>query len=1028
MSLSEFSIKNSVFAWMLMLGLIFFGAISFRSLGISEMPDVDFPVVNVQVTYEGAAPEVMEMDVVDLIEDAVMSVEGIKTLSSTSQQGSANITIEFNLDRNIDFSLQEVQTKIAQVQKNLPHEIDPPIVTKTNPEDQPILWLGLSAEKADLRELIEYARDHLKDKLQTVNGVGEILLSGYVDLNLRIWIDPDQLKKQELTVEDVLEAIRREHIEIPAGRIETSSTEINLRAMGEAKTPEELGHIQIRKRGGAPIYKPIELREVARIVPGLADVRRISRTQGNLALGLGIKKQRGSNAVAIAQAVKLKMAEIEKTLPPGYKLGITFDTTRFIEQSTDQMKHHLALAALLTAVVCLFFLGSWASTFNILLAIPTSIVGCFTLILFFGFTLNTFTLLALILSIGIVVDDAIMVLENIIRHKEMGKTALQAAREGAKEISSAAIATTLAIIAIFIPVIFMKGIIGKFFFQFGIVLSATVILSLIEALTITPMRTSRMLRGDIHESRFERMINFYFSRVASVYKSAIALCLRFRWLVLILSLVLFVSSFWFLTQVKKEFVPAQDQSSFLVRFQTPLGSSIQFTDEKIKEAEKIIAAEPSLNRYFSAVGGFTGGDVNTAIAFVTLKELPDRPLSPATHKHITQIEVMNDLREKLLKIPDLRVVMQDLSTRGFTAQRGFPVEFSVRGPEWDELAKISEQLREKMKSDPYFKDVDSDYQLGQPEIQIFPLRDAAALRGVSMQDLGTTINALMGGVREGKFTEKGRRNDIRLRLEESSRLKGDQIKNLLVRNQQGELVSLGDIVRIEEHKTLKSITRKDRERAISLFSNVGQGKSQEEALKEVEKIAKEILPPNYRIVLSGSAETFKESFNSLFFALWMGVVVAYMILASQYNSFIHPFLVLLALPFSLSGAWIALYFSGQSLNLYSFIGLILLMGIAKKNSIMLVDFTNHKRAEGRSTREALLEACPQRLRPILMTSFATVAAAIPSALSRGAGYETRMPMAVILIGGIFLSTWMTLFVIPCAYEIFSKMELKKEKF
>jgi len=335
MSISNFSIKNSVFAWMLMLGLILFGAISFRSLGISEMPDVDFPIVNVQISYEGASPEVMEMDVVDVIEDSVMSVEGIRSLSSSSQQGNANITIEFNLNRNIDVALQEIQTKIAQVQKILPREIDPPIVTKNNPEDQPILWLGLSSEKADLRELIEYARDHLKDKLQTVDGVGEILLSGYVDLNLRIWIDSEKLKKNELTIKDVLDALKREHIEVPAGRLEVGSVEINLRAMGEAKTAEELAKIEIRKRGGSPIFKPILLSEVARIVPGLADVRRISRTQGHLALGLGIKKQRGSNAVAIAQAVKKKMLEIEKTLPEAYHLGINFDTTRFIEQSTS---------------------------------------------------------------------------------------------------------------------------------------------------------------------------------------------------------------------------------------------------------------------------------------------------------------------------------------------------------------------------------------------------------------------------------------------------------------------------------------------------------------------------------------------------------------------------------------------------------------------------------------------------------------------------------------------------------------------
>lgn len=1026
MSLSDISIKNPVFAWMLMAGLILFGAISFSRMGISEMPDVDFPVVNISVTYEGAAPEIMESDVVDIIEDAVLSIQGIRNITSSSKQEEANITIEFELNRNIDVALQEVQTKIAQAQARLPKEIDPPIVTKTNPEDQPIMWISLSGEKP-LRELMEYARDHLKDKMQTVSGVGEVLLSGFVEPNLRIWIDPEKLDAWELTVQDVVEAIQREHNEIPAGRIETKEKEINLRSMGEVFSPEAFEKIAITRRGSAPIYKPLFIKDVARVEAGLDDIRRISRVNGKPAVGLGIKKQRGSNAVAVAEGVKKKMDEVRPTLPEGFSIQVNFDSTRFIEETNHEMRFDLILSALLTAVVCLAFLASWSSTFNVLLAIPTSIVGAFTFLLFFGFTVNTFTMLGLILAIGIVVDDAIMILENIVRHQEMGKTPLTAARDGAREITSAAIAATLAIIAIFIPVVFMKGIIGKFFFQFGITMSVAVGLSLLEALTLTPMRLSYLQVAHSKPNRFTQMVDSSFNWLMNGYSSILKFCLRFRWSVILVALAVFASSFYVLPKVKKEFVPAQDQSMFLIRLESPLGSSIAYTDGLMKQAEALIAGNPEVVRYFAAVGGFGGGEVNTGIVFVTLLPPKKRPIDPELGRRLTQQDLMARVRNEVKTIPQLKVFIQDLSTRGFTAQRGFPIEFTVRGPDWNTLVESSDKMIAAMKKSPSFIDVDTDYRYGQPEIQIVPRREEAQKRQVSVEEIGKVINAMVGGLKTGKFTESGHRNDIRVRLEESERQSGKDIEKLYVRNQRGELVKLNEVVEVKPRETLKSITRKDRERAIGIFANVGPGTSQALALEEMEKLAKEILPPGYRVVLSGSAETFKESFQSLLFALYLGIIVAYMVLASQYNSFVHPFTVLLALPFSVSGAWLALYLSGHSLNIYSFIGLILLMGIVKKNSILLVDFTNQRRAEGMDKYTALMTACPQRLRPILMTSFATLAAAIPPALGLGAGSETRKPMAIVILGGVLVSTLLTLFVVPAAYSLLARLERKESR-
>jgi len=1023
-TLSDISIKNNVFAWMLMLGLILFGWISFRGMGISEMPDVDFPVVTVQVTYEGAAPEIMETDVVDIVEDSVMSVQGIRSISSVSTQENATITIEFDLDRNIDVALQEVQTKIAQAQKRLPKEIDPPVVIKTNPEDQPIMWVSLSSTKGTLRELMEYARDQLKDRLQTVSGVGEVIFGGYVEPSLRIWLDPQKLDQYELTVTDVLEAIRTQHVEIPAGRIETKLKEINIRTMGEALSPEEFGNILIDKRGGMSIYKPIHIHDIGSVELGLDDIRRMSRTNGQPAIGLGIKKQRGSNAVAVADGVYKRIADLNKILPEGYLLQVNFDSTKFIRQSVHEMEKDLMLAAILTAVACLLFLASWGATFNVLLAIPTSIVGSFIFLYFFGFTLNTFTLLGLILAIGIVVDDAIMVLENIVRHREMGKSPLRAALDGGREVTSAAVAATIAIIAIFIPVVFMEGVIGKFFLQFGITMVVAVSLSLLEALTLTPMRASRMLREG-QEGRFARLVNHLFGKLANAYAAGLRRCLNHRWLVMLLAVLLFAGSFAFLPGLKKEFVPAQDQSMFLVRFQTPLGSSIDFTSEKVKEAEKIIGSYPEVIRYYVAIGGFGGGEVNTGMMFITLKDPQDRPLDPKTGKRLSQGDIMAKFRKDFSGIADLKGFVQDLSTRGFTAQRGFPIEFSVRGSDWGKLTQYSQQILEAMRANKMYQDVDTDYLTGQPEIQVKPLREEAFARKVHIADIGATVNGMIGGVKAGKFTEGEHRNDIRVRARENDRQVAQDITKLEVRNQNGELVPLKEVALTIPRDTLKSITRKDRERAIGIFANVAPGESQAKVIQETDKIAKQILPEGYRIVWTGSAQSFQESFQSLMFVLYLGLVVAYMVLASQYNSFVHPWVVLLALPFSVSGAWVALKLFNSSLNIYSFIGLILLMGIAKKNSILLVDFTNQRRAEGLSVREALEAACPQRLRPILMTSIATIAAAIPPAMGLGAGSETRVPMAIVILGGVVVSTFLTLFVVPCAYSLMSRLEKKK---
>lgn len=1025
MNLSEISIKNPVFAWMLMLGLMIFGLLSFHGMGVGQMPDVDFPVLTIEITWEGAAPEVMESDVVDIVEDSVMGVQGIRDISSSSMRGQALITIEFELERDIDIALQEVQSKISEAERRLPREIDPPVISKANPEDQPIMWLAVSAaEHVPLKDLMDYVDRQLKDRFKTISGVGEVFLGGFLERNLRIWINAKKLTAFELTIDDVVTAIREEHMEAPAGQLETDTREATVRAMGEARSVEEFEKIMIHKRGGQPIYRPIRLSEVATIEDGLADVRRISRVMGRRAVGLGIRKQRGTNTVEIARKVKKRLEELKTEIPPDYELGINFDSTKFIEDSVDELVFTLILSAVLTSLVCWLFLGSWSSTFNILLAIPTSILGTFIVMKFANFTLNTFTLLGLSLAIGIVVDDAIMVLENIVRHRQMGKSQTAAAVDGAKEIGFAALAATLAIIAIFFPVAYMKGIIGKFFFQFGVTISTAVILSLLEALTLAPMRCSQFLETGERTTRFGRWVDRSIAGLAEAYRRTLVASLRHKKKVLVGSVLIFAASMMVTPLLRKEFVPAQDQSMFLCRIKTPIGSSMEFTNEKFKKAEAILSDHPAIRRYYAAVGGFGGGESNAGMIFVSLKEPRERPTNLATKRRFTQVELMDHFRKEFNQIPGVRAILQDLSTRGFAAQRGFPVEFTVRGPDWDGLVGYAEAIEEKMKASELFQDVDTDYLSGMPEIRIYPDRDKAFERGVSIGTVARTINAMIGGERIAKYTREGRRYDVRVRLVAEQRMESEDIGKLVVWNNRGEMVKLGDVIRIEERPSLLTITRRSRERAIGIFANVAQGKSQASAIEKAGQISREILPLGYRVVFSGTSETFRESFESLLFALWLGVLIAYMVLASQFNHVVHPFTVLLALPFSVSGAFLALWIGGYSLNVFSLIGVLLLMGIVKKNSIMLVEFTNQLREQGKSPMEALKEACPIRLRPILMTSVSTITAAIPPALAMGPGSETRIPMAVVVIGGVLVSTLLTLYVVPAAYLLLTPLERK----
>ena len=1003
MKLTDVCIEKPVFAWMLMAATVVFGGVAATRIGISQFPDVDFPTISVNVTWEGAAPEVVENDVVEILEEALIQVEGVRSITSSSRQGGANITVELDLARDVDLALQDVQAKVSQAQQRLPRDMDPPVMSKSNPEDQPILWVGLSGAFPQ-RVLSDYARYRLKEKLQTVPGVGEITLGGYLERNVRIWADAARLDEKGLTVTEVIAALQREHVELPAGRLEGDGREVNVRVLGEAIDLATLRRIVVREVSGSPIY----LEDVAIVEDGFEDIRRVSRVNGEPAQGLGVRKQRGANAVAVARAVKAMLADIQKTLPEGMKVGLNFDSTKFIEESVHEIQIELVLSVLLTALVCWLFLGSLSSTLNVVLAIPMSLLGTVAVIYFLGFTFNTFTLLALALAVGIVVDDAIMVLENIYRHGEMGKDRVAAAREGTKEITFAALAATLAVVAIFIPVVFMKGVVGKFFLQFGVTLCFAVLLSYLEAMTLAPARcaqfldTSREGRG-----RVGRFVDRGFERLAALYSRALSTGLKRPALVLVSAVVLFVGAFLVLKNLPGEFVPSQDQSRFLIRIQTAVGSDINETDKLLRRAEAVMDTHSEVERHFAVIGGFGGGgQVNTAVLFVTLV--------PPRERKLSQQEFAGVVRKELNEIPGVRAVVQDLSQSGFTAQRGFPVEFSVRGPDWDKLIEASESVKTKLAASGKVVDLDTDYRLGMPELRILPDRARAADLGIPIEEVATTLNALVGGLRVGKYSSGGRRLDVRLRLLAAQRMRTEDLDRLRVRSRSGELVPLSLLVTTEERPALQAITRRDRERAITVYGNVASGFSQEEALAEVEKLSQD-MPAGTRAVLGGASVAFRESMSSLLFALVLGIIVAYMVLASQFNSFLHPITVLTILPLSIAGAAFALWIAGKSLNIFSMIGLLLLMGIVKKNSIILVDYANQARADGLGARDAMLRAGPIRLRPILMTSVATMMAALPPALGLGSGSEIRTPMAIAVIGGLVVSTVLSLLVVPAFY-------------
>ena len=1019
MTLSDLSIRRPVFAWMLMCALMFFGAICFLRLGVSQLPEATQPVLTISVAWTGAPPEVMETEIVNPIEEAVISVQGIQDIEANMRQGTANIKLSFYTSKDIDAALQETNAKLRSVK--LPDDVQPPTIIKMNTDDNPIMWLAITSSKRPFKDVLTYVDLNLRDRMRVIPGVGNLVLGGWADRNLRVWIDNNKLAAHQLTILDVKNTLKLENNETASGYLENSQGQLNVRTMGEAVTPEQMGDLLITQRGGQRIYhSDIHIRDVATIEDGLADTRSFARSNGEITLGVGIQKQHGENDVAVGKAVHAFVDQINKELAvtePDLHMMVNFDGTRFTSQAIDETELTVLLSIIVTSLVVWAFLGSWSSTFNVLLSIPTSALGTFIVMYLLGFTINFFTLLGISLAIGIVVDDAIMVLENIVRHFHMGKTARQAALDGAREITFAATAATVSVIAVFIPVLMVNGFVGVFLFQFGMTISTAVGLSLLEAITLTPMRCSQFMTAREDESQFALFVNRVFTIFANAYRRALDLSLRHRWKIVLLALVLFALSLLSVPWLKKEFLPMQDIGVFIVQYQTPIGSSLAFTSNKAAEFEKILHDEPSIGHYFVNIGGFGGGETNKGISFISLKDRNQRKES--------QQQVMDFVRDEIKKrIPkDFTAFVINPSGSFGGAKRGTSIELSIRGGDYAVLKAKADELTKKFTASGMLTDVDTDFRDGVTEVHVEPDRDKAAASGVSVQDIADTINAAIGGVRQGKFTNGIRRYDVRLRLLPEQWQTTADISKLLIRTEYGELIPLSSVTKITEEKNLLTITREMRQRAINIYANTTTGTSLDKAMEFARKTAKESLPDGYTMTEVGASKDVVDAFMNFIFMLVMGLLISYMVLAVQFNSFIHPVPVMIALPFSLTGAFLSLLLTHNSLNLYSFIGIVVLMGITLKNSILLVEFFNKQRREhGLPLREAILEGGPIRLRPIVMTSTATIAASIIPALGIGPGAEVRVSMAVVIIGGVIVSTLFSLIVVPCLYHILTPIE------
>ena len=1010
MKLSETSIRRPVFATVMSLAIILFGVIAFNRLPVREYPDIDPPIISVITLYRGASPSVVETEITNVLEEQFATLEGVKTMTSASREGGSVITIEFELNRNVDEAANDVRDRVSRIRGRLPEAVDDPVISKVDANAQAIVWLALSSEHHSGLELTDVADRVLKERIQRVEGVGSVIIGGERRYAMRVWLDPLRMAAHDLTSQDVEAAIRRENAEIPGGRVEGQLREFAVRTRGELSKPEEFGAIIVSQKHD----EVVRLRDVADVSVGAEDERTVARWNGQLAVGLGIVKQSKASTVDVAAAVRAALPELEKLLPEGMKLNVAYDSSTFINESIAEVAETLLIAMCLVILVVLAFLKSFRATAIPSLAIPVSVIGALAVAYFAGFTINILTLLALVLSIGLVVDDAIVVLENIYRHMEMGKDRRRAAFDGSKEIGFAVIATTIALVAVFVPLAFLTGSVGRLFNEFGITVAVAVLISGFVALTMTPMLSSKILKRLHGESSSwaSRSFDAFFAFLDRAYNKILMGALRHRGLMLGLAATAVVFAGVLFRLLPSELAPIEDRSLGFGVVIAPEGATLEYTDKYVREIEQKLLALPERRGLFSAIGlGFNGpGQVTNAFIFMQLK--------PRSERTRSQQQIVQQLFPELLAIPGVLAFVVNPPSLGGSVTSS-PVQYVLQADSYEQLSQGVGVMFGEASKLGYLINLDTDLRLNKPQLDINIDRERAASLGVSVTEIGSTLETLLGGRTVTNFKRGTKQYDVIVQMKPQLRATPGAVQEIYIRGSDG-LIQLANVVSINETVTPKELNHYNRIRSATLSANIAPGATLGQALDELDQIAEGKLPPGIKREYAGQSLEYKSSSASLYFMFLLAVIFIYLVLSAQFESFVHPLTILLSVPLAVLGALLTLFVFRQTLNIYSQIGLIMLIGLVTKNSILIVEFANQLRSRGKSVFDAVVEASIIRLRPILMTSFATIFGILPIAIGLGAGAESRRPLGLAVVGGMFFSTFLTLILVPVVYTLLAR--------
>jgi HAE1 family hydrophobic/amphiphilic exporter-1 len=996
-------ITRPVFTGMLTLTVLVFGLVAYPKIGVDQLPEVEFPIVTVTTVLPGSDPESIERNVTKPLEEALNTLSGLDTLRSVNVDNVSQIVIRFDLDRKVDVAAQDVRDKVQATLSKLPREIQTPVVQKFDIGAAPVATLAFSAP-VPIERLTKLAEDIIKPALQQLPGVGSVQLVGGRKRELTIVVSPQALTSYGLTPVDVVGAVRGQSIDVPSGRTLEPGVERSVKLSAEARTVEELRAMVLMSPNGTPV----RLGDVAQVLDGPAEARSSAALNGRSAIGLIVMKQSGSNTVAVAEKVKLALPGAEKLLPAGSRLELVVDGAKFIRSSIGAVQEDLLLGGLLAVLVVLLFLRNWRSTIVAAVALPTSIIGTFAVMQALHFTFNIITMLALTLSIGLLIDDAIVVIENIVRHLEQGKSPKQAAEEGTGEIALAVLAVTLAVVAVFVPVAFMEGIMGRFFYQFGVTVAVAVLISYAVSMTLTPMFSARILKEHTHPGRVSRAIEGVLTAVELRYRAALAWLLSHRLITVGGALAVLVATVAMAGLLKFTFIPQQDMSMAKVTLELPSGTPLSETQRALDDLTRQVLAVPGVTAAFAIAGGGAQEEVNKGEITVDFVPLANRTYG--------QQQIKQYLRQALRVSPAATLGVQDFSPVAGGGNRPQPIQFNLRGTDWDQLLAAVEKTRAYMKKQPGFVDIDTTYRTGKPQLEIALDRERAAAVGVPAAALGQAMRALMGGDKVTDFHQGGDTYEIKVKLPDRVLADPAALGGVAVRTATGQLVELRSIATVRPSSGPSQIDHQAQMRQVTILADL-RGYALGDAMGYLNKFAAAELPRSVQTDFEGQARELGSAGKAFLLALVLGIVLVYIILAAQFESLIHPFTIMMSLPFAVIGGIAGLLIAQQYMSMMAMIGFIMLMGLVTKNGILLVEFTNQLRHAGKSTVEALLEAGQVRLRPILMTTIAMIAGMVPVALARGDGAEMRVPMAVAIIGGLITSTVLTLGIVPVVYSL-----------